>query len=162
MGCVPNSSGMNTKDAKQLSQDLFNALQHVASSVAVIDRPIGGGEEEHGLRINIWDKDKAENLLRGLKLLAGISHVMGKGFGSTREIILNYIGAVDACDWGTKEFKLHALFTQEELQQAAAGFDFVLQLAAELCTENTNGALATRVRLRRVEPQAETISGPYR
>ncbi len=149
---------MDQKDAKKLSVDLYTALENVASSVTVIDST---DPDVCGIRINIWDKPKAEGLLRGLKLLAGIAHVTGKGFGSTREIILNYIGQVDAGDWGTKEFSLKALFTPEELGQAAAGLDFMLQLAAELCTENTNGSLATRVRLRRIEPQ-DKPSGPYR
>lgn len=77
---------------------------------------------------------------------------MPENFGTTREVALNYVGAVDAGDWGTKEFHLSDLFTSEELYAAIGpgGSDPELQLAAEICTENTCGRHAVRVRLRRV------------
>jgi hypothetical protein len=86
---------------------------------------------------------------------------MPQNFGTTREVALNYIGAVDAGDWGTTEFQLTDLFSPEELRAAADGVSAPVQIAAEICTENTNGAHAVRVRVRRVGALM-LQAGPYR
>lgn len=83
------------------------------------------------------------------------------------KIDLNHIGRVDHGDWGTKGFKLTDIFTRDELAAVAASAteDFELELAVELCTENTNGNLAARVRLRRIEREPivnPASDGPFR
>lgn len=82
-------------------------------------------------------------------------------------IHLNYIGLVDHNDWGKEVFKLTDLFTRDELAAVAASAteDFELELTASLGTENTNGALCTRVRLVRVKREPivnPKPGGPYR
>lgn len=74
-----------------------------------------------------------------------------------KTIHLNYIGRVDHGDWGATRFKLTDLFTRDELAAIAqsATADFELEMSAELATENTNGQLCTRVRLKRIEPEAD-------
>lgn len=69
--------------------------------------------------------------------------------GGARDAIrLNHIGAVDCGDVGKTTFKLSELFSTADL---ADGEDHEMELSVELVTENTNGALAARVKLQRAK-----------
>lgn len=84
--------------------------------------------------------------------------------GARDAILLNYIGEVDRSDVGNTRFKLSELFSTADL---ANGDDQEMELSVELVTENTGGALAARVRLKRIsisKPMPETAhtEGPFR
>lgn len=59
-----------------------------------------------------------------------------------KDIQLNYIGQVDMGDIGRRVFNLSDLLTPEEMKAGQQ-----VELSVELVTENTNGALAARVKL---------------
>lgn len=67
------------------------------------------------------------------------------------EVVLNYVGAVDMGDWGRRELQLSDLLTPQDMANAIMlGVDHRFELAVELATENTGGALVARVRLRKI------------